>query len=152
MITVLHRGGLANDYSIPWILGCYIRNIISKDLTKKHIFSVSNKSGEAGVWPCMASPEIIQSWASIHRAMISLWRIICIWTLSDHSPHFVLCYCFNKWDSRNKAMSLFCNQQILRLEWCDSGGWSKRCWCFYSGWRYWLMLDVGVSFGVDVEI
>ena len=35
MITVLRRGGLANDYGIPWILGFYIRNIISKDLTKK---------------------------------------------------------------------------------------------------------------------
>ena len=35
MITVLHRGGLANDYGIPLILGYYIRNIISKDLTKK---------------------------------------------------------------------------------------------------------------------
>ena len=38
MVTVLHRGGLANDYSIPWILGYHIRNIISKD------FSVSKKS------------------------------------------------------------------------------------------------------------
>ena len=49
MITVLHRGGLANDYSIPWILGCYIRNIISKDLTKKHIFSVGKKSFLGGM-------------------------------------------------------------------------------------------------------
>ena len=38
MITVLRRGGLANDYGIPWILGYYIRNIISKDLTKKTYF------------------------------------------------------------------------------------------------------------------
>ena len=50
MITVLHRGGLANDYSIPWILGCYIRNIISKDLTKKNIlFSVGKKSFLGGM-------------------------------------------------------------------------------------------------------
>ena len=39
MITVLiRRGGLANDYGIPWILGYYIRNIISKDLTKKKTY------------------------------------------------------------------------------------------------------------------
>ena len=34
MITVLHRGGPENDYSVPRILGYYIRNIISLDLTK----------------------------------------------------------------------------------------------------------------------
>ena len=39
MVTVLHRGVLANDSSIPWILGYYIRNIISIDLTKKSFFS-----------------------------------------------------------------------------------------------------------------
>ena len=38
MILTLHRGGLANDYSIPWILGDSIRNIISIDLTKKSDF------------------------------------------------------------------------------------------------------------------
>ena len=38
MVTVLHRHGLANDSSIPWILGYYIRNIISIDLKKKSIF------------------------------------------------------------------------------------------------------------------
>ena len=38
MITVLHRGGVSNDYDTPWILGCYIRNIISRDLTKKSDF------------------------------------------------------------------------------------------------------------------
>ena len=35
MITVLHRTGLANDYSIPRFLDYSIRNIISIDLTKK---------------------------------------------------------------------------------------------------------------------
>ena len=38
MITVLHRGGLANDYSIPRILGYSKRNIISIDLSKKSDF------------------------------------------------------------------------------------------------------------------
>ena len=38
MITVLHGGGLANDYSTPWILGYSIWDIISIDLTKKSIF------------------------------------------------------------------------------------------------------------------
>ena len=38
MITVLHRGGVSNDYNTPWILGCYIKNIISRDLTKKSDF------------------------------------------------------------------------------------------------------------------
>ena len=45
MITVLHGGGVSNDYGTPWILGCYIRNIISRDLTKKSdFFSVGKKS------------------------------------------------------------------------------------------------------------
>ena len=45
MITVLHGGGVSNDYGTPWILGCYIRNIISRDLTKKIRFlSVGKKS------------------------------------------------------------------------------------------------------------
>ena len=44
MITVLHRGGLANDYGMPWYtLVYYIRNIISINLTKNHIFSVGKK-------------------------------------------------------------------------------------------------------------
>ena len=43
MITVLRKGGLASDYGIPWILGYYIRNIISKDLKKNQIFSVTKK-------------------------------------------------------------------------------------------------------------
>ena len=34
MITVLQRGVLENDYSVPRILGYYISNIISMDLTK----------------------------------------------------------------------------------------------------------------------
>ena len=34
MITVLHRGGLANDYG----MGYYLRNIISIDLKKKSDF------------------------------------------------------------------------------------------------------------------
>ena len=38
MITVLHRTGLANDYSIPRILDYSIRNIISIDLTKNQIY------------------------------------------------------------------------------------------------------------------
>ena len=38
MITVLNRDGLANDYDIAWILGYYIWNIISIDLTKKSYF------------------------------------------------------------------------------------------------------------------
>ena len=38
MITVLHWGDLANDYGVPWILGFYIKNIISIDLTTKIIF------------------------------------------------------------------------------------------------------------------
>ena len=38
MVTVLQRGGLANDYGIPRILGYYIRNIISIDLTTKSDF------------------------------------------------------------------------------------------------------------------
>ena len=44
MVTVLHRGGLANDSSIPWILGYYIRNIISIDLANIQIFSFGKKS------------------------------------------------------------------------------------------------------------
>ena len=44
MITVLHGGGVSNDYGTPWILGCYIRNIISRDLTTKIRFlSVGKK-------------------------------------------------------------------------------------------------------------
>ena len=35
MITVLHSGCVLNDYGTPWIFGCYIRNIISRDLTRK---------------------------------------------------------------------------------------------------------------------
>ena len=53
MITVLRRGGLANDYGIPWILGYYIMNIISKDLTKKQTFSFGKKSfvgGGMSIW------------------------------------------------------------------------------------------------------
>ena len=34
MITVLHRGGPANGYGIPRIIGYYIRNITSIDLKK----------------------------------------------------------------------------------------------------------------------
>ena len=44
MITVLHGDGLSNDYGTPCILGCYFRNIISRDLTKNQIFSVGKKS------------------------------------------------------------------------------------------------------------
>ena len=45
MITVLHGGGVSNDYGTPRILGCYIRNIFSRDLTKKSdLFSVGKKS------------------------------------------------------------------------------------------------------------
>ena len=36
MITKLQRGVLENDYSVPRILGYYIRNIISIDLKKKN--------------------------------------------------------------------------------------------------------------------
>ena len=50
MITVLHRGGVSNAYGTPWILGCYIRNIISRDLTKKSdFFSVGKKSFLGGM-------------------------------------------------------------------------------------------------------
>ena len=45
----------------------------------------------------------------MHVFILFLWRIICIWTLSDHSPHFVLCYCFNKWDSR-----IFCFDPVTK--------------------------------------
>ena len=38
MITVLHRGDVANDYGITWILGYYIRNFISLEMTKKSDF------------------------------------------------------------------------------------------------------------------
>ena len=41
MITVLQRGVLENDYSVPRILGYYISNIISMDLTKKSGFFFS---------------------------------------------------------------------------------------------------------------
>ena len=63
MITVLHRSGLTNDYSIPRILGYSIRNIISIDLTKKSIFFSFGKKSflggyinmviylHRGVWP-----------------------------------------------------------------------------------------------------
>ena len=53
MITVLPRGGLAKDYSIPRILGYSIRNIISIDLTKKiRFFSFGKKSflGSISIW------------------------------------------------------------------------------------------------------
>ena len=40
IITVLHRGGPPKDYSLPRILGYYIRNIISIDLTKKSDFFI----------------------------------------------------------------------------------------------------------------
>ena len=36
MITLLHRGVPEDDYSVPRILGYYIRNIISIDLKKKN--------------------------------------------------------------------------------------------------------------------
>ena len=50
MITVLHRGGVSNDYGTPLILGCYIRNIISRDLTKKSdLFLVGKKSFLGGM-------------------------------------------------------------------------------------------------------
>ena len=45
MITVLDRGGLANDYGIPRILGYYIRNINPIELTKKSDFSQKVVSG-----------------------------------------------------------------------------------------------------------
>ena len=48
LITVLHTGGLANDYDVPLILGYFIRNIISIDLTKNQIFSVGKKSTKNG--------------------------------------------------------------------------------------------------------
>ena len=45
MITVLHRGGLANDYSIPRTLGYSIRNIISIDSDSEiRFFSFGKKS------------------------------------------------------------------------------------------------------------
>ena len=40
-IKVLQRGVLENDYSVPPILGYYISNIISMDLTKKSGFFFS---------------------------------------------------------------------------------------------------------------
>ena len=44
MITVLQRGVLENDYSVPRILGYYIRNIISIDLTKRSdLFLIDKK-------------------------------------------------------------------------------------------------------------
>ena len=50
MITVLHRGGLANDSSIPRILGFYIKNIISIALTENSdFFSIGKKSFLGGV-------------------------------------------------------------------------------------------------------
>ena len=53
MITVLHRGGLANDYSIPRILGYSIRNIISIDSDSEiRFFSFGKKSflGGISIW------------------------------------------------------------------------------------------------------
>ena len=64
MITVLHRGGLANDYSIPWILGCYIRNNISKDLTK-NIFFFS--------WQKVISGSYVKTITTLHRGGSAKW-------------------------------------------------------------------------------
>ena len=47
----------------------------------------------------------MQSWASFQRVMPSLWRFICE-ELLYHSPHFVLCYWFNKWDSRKNVREI----------------------------------------------
>ena len=58
MITILRRGGLANDYGIPWILGYYIRNIISIDLTKIQIFFHLVRSLGGGV----KNPRTEKSW------------------------------------------------------------------------------------------
>ena len=41
MITVSHRVGPENYYSVPRILEYYIRNMISKDLTKNSVFFFS---------------------------------------------------------------------------------------------------------------
>ena len=41
MITVLHRGVPENDYNVPQILGYYIRNMISINLTKNSGFFFS---------------------------------------------------------------------------------------------------------------
>ena len=49
MITVLHGGGVSNDYGTPWILGCYIRNINSRDLKKIKFLSVGKKSFLGGM-------------------------------------------------------------------------------------------------------
>ena len=39
MITVLHRGGLANDYGITWILVYYIRIVISRHMGPRRLYS-----------------------------------------------------------------------------------------------------------------
>ena len=44
LITVLHRGVPDNDYSVPQILGYYIRNIISIDLTENLGFFFVDKN------------------------------------------------------------------------------------------------------------
>ena len=45
LATLLHRGGQENDYSVSQILGYYIRNIMSIDLTKiSGLFFVNKKS------------------------------------------------------------------------------------------------------------
>ena len=58
MITLLHKGGVANDYDIPWILGFYIRNIISTSQEQRNNDTPSHKiilfsiitSGWSNVW------------------------------------------------------------------------------------------------------
>ena len=44
MITVLHRGVLENYYRVSRILEYYIRNIISKDLTKDQVSFLVDKN------------------------------------------------------------------------------------------------------------
>ena len=52
MVIVLPRDGLANDSSILGILGYYIRNIISIDLTKNSDFCHLVKSHFCGRGDC----------------------------------------------------------------------------------------------------
>ena len=44
MIMVLHRGSLGNDYSVPRILGYYIKKIISIVLNKIQISYLVDKN------------------------------------------------------------------------------------------------------------
>ena len=72
MITILHRGGLANDYGIPWILGFYIRdpekwlrNMCTTPKGKGDVivdllnFRLSFFVWSRGIWSC---PAALGSW------------------------------------------------------------------------------------------